>query len=385
MKNIGLICLIFLFSICAAAQGGSIAGKVTFGSDNAVLHEVSVQIVQIKRSTVTDNDGGYRFENVPPGRYTILAHQEGFADASKLVTVTEGSTITVDLQMQLSGITEQVTVTASGAEQTTFEAIATVSSIESNEIMTRASVGLGEVLEGQSGVSERSAGPGASRPVIRGFDGDRVKVASDGISAGSLAAQSGDHSEPIDPLSVERIEVVKGPATLLYGSSAIGGVVNAISGHDEESHPGVRGYFSTIGATNSILVGGKLRLVENEEIRYFLASLPELISTVKQTEANDYATLMNLSVPYFSTHGDISQIVMTMDSRPGGEYRGERLLEYHPRSPQDHVPLLKDARFLGIVTGVAASQVNVVAAYDGIQPKLERVIGLLDAELERLQ
>lgn len=141
----------------------------------------------------------------------------------------------------------------------------------------------------------------------------------------------------------------------------------------------------TIGATNSILVGGKLRLVENEEIRYFLASLPELISTVKQTEANDYATLMNLSVPYFSTHGDISQIVMTMDSRPGGEYRGERLLEYHPRSPQDHVPLLKDARFLGVVTGVAASQVNVVAAYDGIQPKLERVIGLLDAELERLQ
>lgn len=251
MKNIGLICLIFLFSICASAQGGSIAGKVTFGSDNAVLHEVSVQIVQLKRSTVTDNDGGYRFENVPPGRYTILAHQEGFADASKLVTVTAGSVLTVDLQMQLSGITEQVTVTASGAEQTTFEAIATVSSIESNEIMTRASVGLGEVLEGQSGVSERSAGPGASRPVIRGFDGDRVKVASDGISAGSLAAQSGDHSEPIDPLSVERIEVVKGPATLLYGSSAIGGVVNAISGHDEESHPGVRGYFSTIGATNS--------------------------------------------------------------------------------------------------------------------------------------
>jgi iron complex outermembrane receptor protein len=153
--------------------------------------------------------------------------------------------------MQLSGIKEQVTVTASGSEQTTFEAIATVTTLGSNDITTRASVGLGEVLDNESGVSKRSAGPGSSRPVIRGFDGDRVKIAADGISAGSLAAQSGDHSEPIDTLSLERIEVVKGPATLLYGSNAIGGVVNAISGHDEGSHPGVRGYFSTIGGSNS--------------------------------------------------------------------------------------------------------------------------------------
>ena len=76
--------------------------------------------------------------------------------------------------------------------------------------------------------------------MIRGFDGDRVMVSTDGVSVGSLASQSGDHSEPVDTLSVERIEVVKGPATLLYGSNAIGGVVNAISGHDEGAHPGLR-------------------------------------------------------------------------------------------------------------------------------------------------
>jgi iron complex outermembrane receptor protein len=251
MKSIFLSAFFLVLSVSAFAQDGKISGKVTFGSDNSVLHDASVQIVQLKRSTVTDTNGTYQFANVPPGRYTILAHQEGFADASETVTVAAGSALTVDLEMRLSGIKEQVTVTASGSEQTTFEAIATVTSLGSNDIVMRASVGLGDVLDGQSGVSERSAGPGASRPVIRGFDGDRVKVASDGISAGSLASQSGDHSEPIDPLAVERIEVVKGPATLLYGSNAIGGVVNAISGHDEESHPGVRGYFSTIGATNS--------------------------------------------------------------------------------------------------------------------------------------
>ena len=66
-----------------------------------------------------------------------------------------------------------------------------------------------------------------------------------------MASQSGDHSEPIDTLAFERIEVVKGPATLLYGSNAIGGVVNAISGHDEGAHPGIRGYLSGIGGFNN--------------------------------------------------------------------------------------------------------------------------------------
>ena len=251
MKALQILVIIFLLSAAAFAQAGKISGKVVFGGDNTVMHQVSLQIVQLKRSTVTDDNGVYTFNNVAPGRYTVLAHQEGFGDASETVTVAVGAPTVVDIQMQISGIKEQVTVSGSGTEETAFESIATVSSLGSNEIASRAAVGLGEVLDNEAGVSKRSAGPGASRPVIRGFDGDRVKVASDGISAGSLASQSGDHSEPIDTLSVERIEVVKGPATLLYGSNAIGGVVNAISGHDEGAHPGVRGYFSTIGGTNS--------------------------------------------------------------------------------------------------------------------------------------
>jgi iron complex outermembrane receptor protein len=251
MKVFCLISVVLGLAFSVAGQDGKISGKVTFGSDNAVLHQVSVQLVQLKRTTVTDDNGSFGFANVPPGKYTILAHQEGFGDVSEIVTLAAGSTVTVDLHMQLSGIKEQVTVTASGREQTTFEAIATVTTLGSNDIITKASVGLGDVLDNESGVSKRSSGPGASRPVIRGFDGDRVKVTADGISAGSLAAQSGDHSEPIDTLSLERIEVLKGPATLLYGSNAIGGVVNAISGHDEGSHPGIRGYFSAIGEANS--------------------------------------------------------------------------------------------------------------------------------------
>lgn len=248
----GIALAMLCLPLWAAAQAtGNISGKVTFGSDNSPLHNAAVQIVQPRRTVQTDDNGNYTFTNMPAGRYTILAHQEGFGDMTKTVVLSAGANAGVDFQLQLAGVKEQVTVTASGAEQSTFESIASVSSVDSNKILERAAVGIGEVLDKEPGVSKRSFGPGNSRPVIRGFDGDRVLVSTDGVRVGSLASQSGDHSEPVDSLAAERIEVVKGPATLLYGSNAVGGVVNAISGHDEGSHPGLRGYFSAIAGTNN--------------------------------------------------------------------------------------------------------------------------------------
>ncbi len=252
-RSIIVILLAAALSIVAFGQTpvGKITGTVHLGSEETVLHEVSVQIVELKRTTASDKSGNFTFDNVPPGRYTITAHQEGFSDTAKKVEVAAGASVTADFQLTLAGIKEQVTVTGSGAEQSTFESIATVNTMDSTQITSRAAVGLGDILDNQEGVAKRTGGAGNSRPVIRGFDGDRVKVASDGIGVGSLASQSGDHSEPVDTSSVERIEVVKGPATLLYGSNAIGGVVNAISGHDEGAHPGLRGYFNSIGSTNN--------------------------------------------------------------------------------------------------------------------------------------
>jgi iron complex outermembrane receptor protein len=82
-----------------------------------------------------------------------------------------------------------------------------------------------------------------------------VLVLQDGNRIGSLGFQSGDHGEPIDVMSLDKLEVVKGPATLLYGSSAIGGVVNAITAHDTP-HEGLHGYVTAIGGTNNYQAGG---------------------------------------------------------------------------------------------------------------------------------
>ncbi|HEX8655123.1 MAG TPA: TonB-dependent receptor [Allosphingosinicella sp.] len=87
---------------------------------------------------------------------------------------------------------------------------------------------IGETLAGLPGVSATSFGPNASRPVLRGFQGERVRVLTDGIGSLDASNTSADHAVAINPLTADRIEVLRGPSALLFGSSAIGGVVNVI-------------------------------------------------------------------------------------------------------------------------------------------------------------
>ncbi|HSV68561.1 MAG TPA: TonB-dependent receptor [Methylibium sp.] len=96
------------------------------------------------------------------------------------------------------------------------------------ELLLRRTSSLGETLNGLPGVSAGGFGPNASRPVIRGLDGDRVRMLNNAGATLDASALSFDHAVPLDPLAIERVEVLRGPAALLYGGSAIGGVVNVI-------------------------------------------------------------------------------------------------------------------------------------------------------------
>ncbi|HKP70154.1 MAG TPA: TonB-dependent receptor [Pyrinomonadaceae bacterium] len=251
----GFVFLIFGAGFSLAQGTATVSGTVSL-TDSSVLHDAQVHLMQLKRTVQTGDDGTYKFDNVPPGRYTLLVHMEGFQDSSKAIEVTAGADLKFDFQLAIASIKEQVTVTASGTEQSVFESFQSVNSVGSTKITERAATSLGEVLESETGVAKRSFGPGSSRPVIRGFDGDRVLVLQDGVRSGSVGSQSGDHGETVDALSAERIEVVKGPGTLLYGSNALGGVVNVIGHHEDEAHDGVRGFFTGVGGTADKQAGG---------------------------------------------------------------------------------------------------------------------------------
>ncbi len=108
------------------------------------------------------------------------------------------------------------------------DVVAPVSTLSGEALLIKRASTLGETLDGLPGVSSTWFGPNASRPVIRGLDGDRIRILNNLGSSLDASSLSPDHNPSIDPLAVERIEVLRGPAALLYGGAAIGGVVNIV-------------------------------------------------------------------------------------------------------------------------------------------------------------
>lgn len=123
---------------------------------------------------------------------------------------------------------QSTVVSASALASQRHEMSAPAEVLEGDALVLRRESTIGETLDSLPGVRSSSFGAGVSRPVIRGLDGARVKVLSDGVDVLDASTISPDHAVGIEPLLSERIEVLKGPASLLYGGGAIGGVVNVI-------------------------------------------------------------------------------------------------------------------------------------------------------------
>jgi iron complex outermembrane receptor protein len=246
--------LVTLQALAQSAGTATLKGTVTLGTTGKPVHNVMITVLQLKRTVTTDDDGHYEFTDLPPGKYDVVAQLDRVPDVVRPADLTTGAA-TVDFQIELTSLREEVTITATGSEQAVSTSIQSVEVLGSIELAKKSPVSLGEALDGELGVAKRSFGPGTARPVLRGQDGDRVQITQDGTRVGGLGFQSGDHAEPIDVLTVERVEIVKGPATLLYGSSAVGGVVNVISGHDSP-HKGMTGYVTGVGGTNGGHGGG---------------------------------------------------------------------------------------------------------------------------------
>lgn len=249
--------MILLLSMTAFAQSspvtGTLRGVVRVEPSGAPARNAVVTIAQLKKMVLTDESGAFELTDLPIGRYQIIAHLDRVPDAVKTIEITGGEQ-TVDLLLTLAPVSEQVTVTATGSIEAVNFSYQSVTSVGALELAQRDPISIGEALEYQPGVAKRSFGPGSGRPVIRGFDGDRVLVLQDGLRVGGIASQSGDEVEPIDVLSLDRVEIVKGPATLLYGSNAIGGVVNGIS-TNEVYQKGLSGYLTAFGGTNNWQAG----------------------------------------------------------------------------------------------------------------------------------
>ncbi len=143
----------------------------------------------------------------------------------------------------------EIVVTANGLKR--LDMLAGTTAVEGLELQRSQATQIGEVLMNQPGVSMSGFAPGASRPVLRGFSGNRVKLLIDGIGSIDASNVSDDHAVAVDPFNAERIDVLRGPAVLLYGSQAIGGAVNIIDKRIPLRLPGETIHFDALVSGNT--------------------------------------------------------------------------------------------------------------------------------------
>ena len=132
---------------------------------------------------------------------------------------------------------DEIIVTGSPIAHPEHESIIAASVLTEDELASRGEASIGELLRREPGISSTFFGPAASRPVIRGLSGDRVSVLDSGIGSIDASSVSDDHAVAVEPATAERIEIVRGAATLYYGSSAAGGVVNVFDGRIPNAVP----------------------------------------------------------------------------------------------------------------------------------------------------
>jgi iron complex outermembrane receptor protein len=234
----------------AAPQAGAlIKGQVLHSLTGEPVIGAKVIFQEDRRQTLTGTDGRFQFDRVKPGTYHLSVEAQGFSARHQEVTVKAPDTIInllVDPELHFE---EVVSVSAEPRDQ--FNSYQPTSVLTGQDLTRELGGTLASTLIQQPGVAERSFGAAPARPVIRGLDGDRVLILEDGQRMGDLSSQSGDHGITVNPASASKIEVVRGPATLIYGANAVGGLVNVISDAvPSEAVSGVKGGFTGDLGTN---------------------------------------------------------------------------------------------------------------------------------------
>ncbi len=223
-----LLVLLAGSTVAQQVASGTIEGRVITHRGETVP-DARVRLVDLRRTADTAADGTFSFAGLAAGSYLLEAESRRFGKTVRRVELGSHQTVAVDLVIDLGTHTEEIVVTASAEARSQLELSSPTTIVSGEELALQMQPSLGETLSQQPGINSTYFGPGASRPVVRGITGDRVRILDSGLGVGDASSTSPDHAVAIDPLSAERIEVVRGPSTLLYGSSAIGGVVNVLS------------------------------------------------------------------------------------------------------------------------------------------------------------
>jgi iron complex outermembrane receptor protein len=209
-----------------AAAPHTVVGTVTDSAGTPVA-DARLTLVEVGRSVTTSVEGRFAIAGVNPGRYHLSVSAIGYAPQVEPIVVGD-SDLTVRLTLKRSVVElEALQVTATPNATTLLNSPQPVSALGGDELLRAQAPSLGETVQDLPGVRSLSTGTGIGKPVIRGLTSNRVLIVADGQRLETQ--QWGDeHSPNVDTEDAERVEVIRGPASVLYGSDALGGVVNVV-------------------------------------------------------------------------------------------------------------------------------------------------------------
>jgi iron complex outermembrane receptor protein len=254
---------LLIFSITYSQQNKklTLSGKITNAQTGLVIAGANIYVADARIGAVSNEEGQYIFKNIPAGHHIIEVSYAGFNTTVFHIDVNENAI--KDFVLTIA-VREQQGITITGVAQATNikNSSASVSVMRKSEMLQTPATNIIDLLSRQPGVSQISTGPAVSKPVIRGLSFNRVVVVNDGLR--QEGQQWGEeHGVEIDELSVTRAEILRGPASLIYGSDALGGVVNFITNTPVPVGV-IRGNFLTTYQTNNSLAGAHANITGNQ-------------------------------------------------------------------------------------------------------------------------
>ncbi|MDD9948618.1 MAG: carboxypeptidase regulatory-like domain-containing protein, partial [candidate division Zixibacteria bacterium] len=234
------VVLLLLFSVwpATAQETGSLAGRVA-SDDGMALFGANVAVagdaIEGVRGTTSDGEGAFRIDGLPPGVYEVTASFLGYASATTAgVMIRGGETTTLHLGLAATTlIGQQVVVTASRKQEKLLDAPASISVVELDEIMNRPSLSVTDYINDLGGVDQAKVGVSQSSTVIRGFNrtftGSLLTMVDNRIARIASLRLNMDSAIPLTSEDIQRIEVVRGPGSALYGPNSANGVMHIVT------------------------------------------------------------------------------------------------------------------------------------------------------------
>src|SRR5438034_6608852 len=250
---------LLLSAVLVAAD--TVSGRVVDNSGQAIPQAI-IEVTELGRSVTATDAGAFRIE-LAPGRYTLAVRRHGFAPAVREISVGGGQRALEIVLTPSAFNLEPVTVTATRQPLASASSPLPATALAGDELRGAQSVSLAHVVEALPGVRAITTGSRIGKPVIRGFSGPRVLVLENGSRLEDYS-WSDEDGPSVETAFVRRVELIRGPASVLYGSDAVGGVINVVPEQLPDATGGGPGFirtgFTLSAASNNIEISPGVRV-----------------------------------------------------------------------------------------------------------------------------